>query len=368
MKTSLCLLTSTLLLASCAKDSLRIQGTITNVPDGDIFVSILDSNLQRQLVDTFQIKDGAFDYDKQLSLDDAECVILSQKDRGLAVLFVGNDNVTLEGDALKPNDVVITGSASNDLLKNFQDNIPEMDRLSRLNDQLRIVGNDVDKRDEIYEEMRSIQLEQMAYTEQFIGKNATNPVGPFLLCNFLGSFGFEKSDSLTHIFEHSIPDNKFVKALRRQLEAARPEFEAQQRVSLGSEAPDFVLTDISGHSVSLSSLRGKVVLLDFWASWCQPCRRNNKSLAEVHRKFASRGLQIFGVSLDTRIDNWRNAVSEDKLPGIQVVDTAGIVANDYCIRTVPSTFVIDPDGLIVAKDASVEKLFADIENLLNQSK
>lgn len=360
-----------LALVSCTSNSLRIKGKLANLPDGDIYVSMLDSALQQHVVDTFQIVEGSFDYNKGLHLDGEECIILSRKQKGkpdqsLAVVFVNNGTITIDGDASKDTDPEITGSPINDILSKFQRNMPEMDRYNQLGAQLQRVGNDIDKRNVILEEIRSIQLDQKAYSLRFISDNATNSVGPFLMCNYANYFTFEQVDSLTALFEKSpaLASNKFVKYLRNQIETARPEYEAQLRVSIGHDAPDFALTDINGKEVLLSDHRGKVVLLDFWASWCQPCRKNNKTLVELYRKFSSKGLEIISVSLDKEPEPWRKAVKEDGLLGVQLRDPYGGVATTYCVRTIPSSFLLDTDGVIVSKDAQVEKVFEDIENLL----
>lgn len=355
-----------LALVSCNSNSLRIKGTLTNLPDGDIYVALLDSNLQQHVVDTFQIVDGNFDYNKGFRLDGEECVILSRGDKTLTALFVTNGTVTINGDANSSNDPEISGSKINDILMKFNRNMPEMERFNHLGVQLQSVGNDIDKRNVIIEEIRNIQLEQKAYSLRFIGDNANNSVGPFLMCNYANYFTFEQVDSLTSLFEQSpaLATNKFVKYLRSQLEAARPEYEAQLRVSVGHDAPDFALTDINGREVLLSDLRGKVVFLDFWASWCQPCRLNNKTLVELHRKFSSKGLEIVSVSLDKDAEPWRKAVKEDALLGVQLRDPFGGVAETYCIRTIPASFLLDTEGVIVAKDVQADKVFEDIENLL----
>src|ERR1700730_240336 len=91
----------------------------------------------------------------------------------------------------------------------------------------------------------------------------------------------------------------------------------------GQTAADLSLPDLNGRTVSLSELKGKVVLIDFWASWCGPCRHNNPHLVKLYNKYHNRGLEIFGVSLDEDADSWKKAVSHDKLVWIQVLDDKG---------------------------------------------
>lgn len=357
------------MLAACSEPSLRLKGNLSNVPDGHIYVSLLDSSLRLQVVDTFDIKDGSFDY-SGLDLEAPECVALfldepkgKQQPRTIA-LFVDNETVSIEGDALNPEKVEITGSKYSDILKKYQTNVPEMDRMQKISNELRMVGNDIDKRSALMEELNNIRLEQLAYTSRFISENVSNPIGPFVLMNMVNSYSFEQVDSLTGLFERKMPNHKYVKALRANIEVARPEYEAQMRIQVGKEAPDFELVDANGNKVRLSDLRGKIVLVDFWASWCQPCRRNNKTLVEAYDKFASKGFEVLGVSVDVSKDNWLQAIKEDGLKSTQVIDTANIVAATYCVRTIPSSFLLDTDGIIVSRDVAREDLFKNIEKLL----
>lgn len=369
MNSKLILFSALATLTACSSPSLRLKGSVSNIPDGHVYVSMLDSTLKLQVVDTFDIKDGQFDF-SDMTLDAPECVVLlvddpskTQKPRTIA-LFVSNETVTIEGDAMHPEQLKVTGSEYNDVLKNYQDNVPEMARLQKLSDEIRMVGNDIDKRNSILEEINSIRLEQMAYTNHVITENVANPIGPFILMNMIQSYGFEQIDSLTGVFERKLSGHKYVKALRNQIESVRPEYEAQMRLQVGKVAPDFELPDANGNMVSLSSLRGKVVLLDFWASWCKPCRRNNKTMVEVHRKFSSKGFEILGVSVDNASSSWIDAMEEDGLKGVQLIDSTNLVAATYCVHSIPSTFLLDADGVIVSRDAAQADLFQNIEKLL----
>jgi len=369
MKGKLILTSAVAALTACSQPSVHLKGEVSNIPDGHVYVSLLDSSLRLQVVDTFDIKDGKFDYN-DLVLAAPECVALfidepngNNQPRTIA-LFVDNETVTIKGDALNPEQIEVSGSKYSDILKKYQNDVPEMDRMQKLSNELRMVGNDIDKRNSILEELNNIRLEQLAYTSRFISDNIANPIGPFVLMNMANSYSFLQVDSLTCLFERKLANHKYVKALRANIELARPEYEAQMRLQIGKEAPDFELTDLNGQRVHLSDLRGKIVLLDFWASWCQPCRRNNKTLVEAYDKFASKGFEILGVSVDNTTEPWLKAVKEDKLKGTQLIDSANIVAATYCVRTIPSSFLLDTDGIIVSRDVAQEDLFKNIEKLL----
>jgi peroxiredoxin len=123
--------------------------------------------------------------------------------------------------------------------------------------------------------------------------------------------------------------------------------------AVGTEAMDFVQTDTSGIPVSLSSFKGKYVLVDFWASWCKPCRMENPNLVSAYERFKAKNFTVLGVSLDRSRDAWVKAIQDDKLAWSQVSDLKfwnNAVAMQYRIQQIPQNFLIDPNGKIVGKN------------------
>lgn len=115
-----------------------------------------------------------------------------------------------------------------------------------------------------------------------------------------------------------------------------------------TKAPEFKLTDLEGKTQQLSALQGKVVLLDFWASWCGPCRRNNPKLIKLYKEFKDKGLEIVGISLDKNADNWKNAVQQDGLSWMQLIDKTGTVADEWGVQYIPYAVIIDKKGNVVS--------------------
>ena len=143
------------------------------------------------------------------------------------------------------------------------------------------------------------------------------------------------------------------------------QFEKIKRTAIGSVAPDFKLQDPAGKLIHLSSFRGKYVFIDFWASWCQPCRIENPELVKAYEKFKGSQFEILGVSFDRKKERWVKAIEKDGLIWPQVSDLKYLDSEMvalYNITNVPTTFLLDPDGVIIAKNLHA----TDLENLLEE--
>ena len=157
------------------------------------------------------------------------------------------------------------------------------------------------------------------------------------------------------------PQSAIAKKVLASLPKGQPE--------VGEVAPEITLPDLDGNMVSLSSTRGKVVLLDFWASWCAPCRKSNPEILKIYQKFKDDGFTVFGVSLDNRKVMWEKAIKKQKLTWINVSDLKGrqnAAARLYKIFKTPATFLLDEKGVIVAKNLHKEELGEKIESLLKK--
>ena len=137
----------------------------------------------------------------------------------------------------------------------------------------------------------------------------------------------------------------------------------------GTMAPEISLPDTKDSVVNLSSLKGKVVLVDFWASWCGPCRAANPSVVKLYNKYKGKGFEVFGVSIDSKKTAWVKAIKQDRIKYTQVNDVAGWyskVAETWGVDAIPASFLLDKTGKIVAFDAEGKDLDKLVNDLLQQ--
>ncbi|MBP9099597.1 MAG: TlpA family protein disulfide reductase, partial [Ferruginibacter sp.] len=148
---------------------------------------------------------------------------------------------------------------------------------------------------------------------------------------------------------------------------ARQEAIKNKTPQIGSIAPDFTLNDVNGKPISLSKLKGKYVLVDFWASWCGPCRSESPYLVAAHNKFKNKNFTILGVSLDDNKNDWLEAIKEDKFDWLQVSDLKGMdspVGDLYGFSAIPYNVLIDPQGKIIAAELRGDNLDQKLGEIL----
>ena len=214
---------------------------------------------------------------------------------------------------------------------------------------------------EIYKQNVS-QLRKSTFSiDSLIAAYPDSPVPAYFLANSISyMFDLDQLKELRTKFGQSLDGTTYIKQLEKIIERLA-------NVQVGSVAPDFTLPDVDGNLVSLSSYRGKYLLIDFWAAWCPDCRKENPNIVAAWNKYKDSNFDVLGVSLDRTREQWVAAIEKDQLTWTHVSDLKdwnSDVALLYAIRWVPTSFLLDPNGVILAVGLEGEALLNKLEDVL----
>ena len=185
----------------------------------------------------------------------------------------------------------------------------------------------------------------------------------------LGGGEFHKALRKNYAANHNPPQPRTLPGGQNGGATNRNQTTMGRRPSTGAVAPDIVMNGINGEERKLSDLRGKVVLIDFWASWCGPCRRENPNVVRAYERYKDQGFEVFSVSLDSQADRWEKAIAQDGLIWENhVSDLQGwsnAAARAYGVTSIPFTLLVDRNGEVIASNLRGSRLFAQLEQLMN---
>lgn len=363
MRNVLAILALALAIVSCqsAKDKFTIKGTIDGVETGKVYLLKLSEG-QPAPIDTADLKNGSFTFEGKMEVPDIRFLRLNDQEY-FAQFFLENAGITVKAKKDSLQNTKVTGSPSQDV---FQLYIDEMERLNKevmglqQKYQTAMSGGNVADAEKVKIDYQAMIDNNTVYTKNFVKEHSASVVAPFIVLNQLApQLEDSELETIVNSFPAELANSEYVVKLKEIVAE-------KKKTAVGVEAPDFTLNDPDGKPVQLSSLRGKVVLIDFWASWCGPCRQENPNVVRLYKQYQPKGFEILGVSLDRGKKEWLQAIKDDQLTWLHVSDLQywqSAPARLYGVNSIPQTFLLDKDGKIIGKGLRGEKLEAKLKEL-----
>lgn len=353
-------------IVGCNKhDGYVISGKITNAEGKYLY---LDELRVRSSVpiDSVKIeKDGTFEFKGKISYPNFFLLRLSEKNF-ITLLVDTAENINVYGDAANfSREYVVDGSQGSQLVQQLNEQLSKTkQKLDSIRSRMVVLRNEPNyegQKIRWQQEMADIKKSQVDYSTSFVQKH------PFSMASVLALY--QKFDDSNYVVQdlHSLkvassalnqvfPKSEHVQALYANTLTLMNE---EKNIKLkefimnnGSNSPDIVLPNSNGRDIALSSLRGKVVLIQFWSAEDRGSRIQNEALVELYSRYQSRGFEIYQVSIDTNRSLWLDAIEKDKLTWTNVGDMKGSVTavNNFNVQRIPSNYILDREGIVVARD------------------
>ena len=348
-----------------APDKFSIQGKSLGEYAGHVFLQLYDDGTY-QTLDSTLVQEGGYSFTGNVEVPQRYYLRFDGQDQPIAFFLEAADiQVTSHIDSLGA--ATITGSPLHDQYLAFEKGLASYDDMRSPLMEAYKAANEVEDKPQveaIIAQFDSIHTLETSYIKDYIHQNPESVVAAYLAYRHLSfDSDVEALSSLTNSLSPNLAATPYVKSLKERVATL-------ESVAIGQPAVDFSLNDPDGNPISLASLKGKYVLVDFWASWCGPCRRENPNVVALYNELHDKGFEILGVSFDTKHDKWVEAIADDQLTWPHVSDLEGwknAAGKLYGVRSIPHTVLLDPKGIIIAKDLRGDELRAKLEELLGNS-
>lgn len=373
----LLLVTTALIVFSCNKageNEYIITGTIKGVDGKKVYLEVQDDMTGAfKTLDTVVVEGGKFTMKGSAKEADINLIQIESVEGKIPFILENGDiEMDINKDSLSA--VKVTGTYNNDeltayrelgsaiqkkMMKFQKDNMAKMNQAQQKKDTATINA--------LSKEYFKFQKDFAAQSEEYVKTHPKAFISLLLIESFFQQM-VEPAKITTYFngLDKELKANKHGKKIKSQLDVINKPA-APAGVAVGSVAPDFSAPDPSGKMVSLKQCMGKVTLIDFWASWCNPCRAENPNNVALYNEFHAKGLNIIGVSLDKDGAKWKEAIAKDKLAWPQISNLKywdEPIRVTYGVESIPATFLLDANGTVVAKDLTGAALKAKVAELL----
>lgn len=376
-----------MVFAGCKNDTVRISGTLSNsAAEGYVFLDELKSN-ELKTVDSIMLSDkGAFNFKRVVKFPSFYLLKINNNNF-MTMLVEPGEILTINAqyDSLN-NPVSVSGSKGTELMADYNRNLNRTIRkLSGLGDIYRQT-TDSTKISAVMESLDSLAqiylTEINTYTKNYINKNISSLVSLVALYQQVAPnvYVLNPTKDMSYFIKvdsslfNQYPEYEPVITLHQQVKEFVAGMKSETGITpvsgVGAKAPEISLPTPKGDTIKLSSTRGSVVLLDFWASWCAPCRQENPNLVKAYNLYHNKGFQIYQISLDKTKEAWMKGIKDDQLDRwIHVSDIQywnSVVVPLYKIESIPFNLLLDKDGRVIASDLRGENLQLKLAELFNK--
>ena len=366
MKQIFCIVMTVCMLYACKEHTgYTIKGKLADAEGTKLVLMTMTADSEL-IIDSCIVKKGTFEMKGHVAYP--EYCGLYVGDNGPVGIMVENAVIDVTIDMEKIQESKVTGSIENDLFASFNSKMGEFEKDARtINDNymsLRLSdGADVDKEKEYIARMNQIRDQRIGYMKQFAKENPNRIITAIIVDRNLSYYILpEELATYADGFDAKNSQSTWVRSIKEKADAARLLATGQPFIDITMPAPDgteIALSDYAG--------KGKYVLIDFWASWCRPCRMANPHVVKMYNEYKDKGFEIVGVSFDKDKAEWIKAIEDDALAWPQMSDLMfwqSKGARLYSVSAIPHTILLDKDGKILAKDLQPDELEKKLADLL----
>ena len=362
--------TLTVAYAQTQPNAFTVMGTVSKATPGSYVYLETNSQPTRALDSAKVDASKLFTMTRPVASGGEVLVLNVGGGQKMALLVEGNETLTVKADGYamdaktgQHGAATVTGSKNMEYYAKLDALRTGME--AKISDWNKQVATATEKKDtkrieQIEQDYTVAQNDMVSKIKAMLPDMGASLVSLFAL-NFIDiNTDFDTYDQVAQRFQKEKPDSPNAKALIGRVARIKG-------VMVGSEAPEIALSDTTGATVPLSSLRGKYVLIDFWASWCGPCRSENPNVVRMYDKYKDKGFAIYSVSLDKDKESWLRAIRNDRLTWTHVSDLKywqSEAAQKYGVQGIPATFLLDKDGKIIAKNLRGPALEQKLEEIL----
>ena len=358
----LTLVIATLALVSCNKSTFNVNVELQNAEGKMVYLKkmlnkefvTLDSAIMENNMVNFVVESGNPTTYYSVSIKDVRYPIN---------FFSENQDMKIIGDVKDNRNISVSGSNAQQLINEYNEEVKRFyNQFKELSQKYEIASqnNNEAEMEKIETEYNQVEKNQNNYISLFMTKNYKSFVAPYILFN--NRYNYELKELEDYVNTFKVEENEFSNKLNEYIAVL-------QRVDIGQPYIDFTQETPEGYLLSVSELVGKskLLLIDFWASWCGPCRAENPNVVEVYKEYHEKGFDVLGVSLDMEKANWIKAIENDGLIWNNISDLKywnNEGAKLYGVSSIPSNVLLDEKGTIIAKNLRGEDLRNKVEEIL----